>query len=207
MSFRLRIVDATAVPPHLSPEVEHQIVKSVRLPFALEWVATRWQPTVVVCFRHPLDVVASVLALQWSNRLDKVSPNVRARAVAYGVDVPVTSDPATCTAWWVGMHMSALDATVPAHPEFHVVDHGPLCNDPLGEFRRLIDAVGLGWAPATEALIVGSDRPGMGYDLTRVASEQSNRWRQRLSDDDARTAARVLAPFPISSRYPIVDLP
>jgi hypothetical protein len=205
-TLRLRLVGLTAVPPHLGRHVEHQVVKSVRLPFALEWVAARWQPAVVVCFRHPLDVVASALALQWSYTLDSVPPALRSRAAGYGVDVPVSDDLVTCTAWWVGMYMSALDEVVRTHPEFHAVDHAEVCDDPVAEFRRLIDALGLVWTRAVEELIVSSNRSGTGYDLNRVAAEQRNRWRERLSPDDARTAAGVLARFPIVTRYPVTDL-
>ena len=103
-TFAIRMVAAVAVPLHLEPPPEHPVVKSVRLAFALEWVAARWQPSVVVCFRHPLDVVASALDLKWDARdelmmqLNRLA--IRTRAAAYSAGLPDPSNLAACTAWW-----------------------------------------------------------------------------------------------------------
>jgi hypothetical protein len=197
----LRVAGALAV-PWRSKGRDHQVVKSIRLPFALEWVTARWQPVVILCRRHPLDVVASQLELGHDRDLQWLAPSARVQATErYGVAEPATNDPVVGLAWRIGLSMSVLDDARVAHPEFHVVDHEVMCTDPRTEFRRLFDAIGLAWTAEVAALIEASNRPGTGYATNRVATEQSGRWRERMSRDDARTAATVIAQFPIAQHY------
>lgn len=197
----LRVARALAVPwrcrgPH------HQVVKSIRLPFALEWVAARWEPAVILCRRHPLDVVASQLELGHERDLQWLAPSARHLATErYEVAEPTTGDPVIGLAWRIGLSMSALDDARHAHPEFHVVDHEVLCRDPLAEFRRLFDTIGLEWTAEVAARIEASNRPGTGYETNRVATEQPGKWRGRMAPDDARKVATVIAQFPIAQYY------
>jgi hypothetical protein len=199
----LRVAAALAVPWGTNAP-GHRIVKSIRLPFSLEWVAARWQPVVIVCRRHPLDVVASQLELGHERDLQWLAPSARRWATdRYGVPEPGPErrDPVVGLAWRIALSMSALDDARHAHPEFHVVDHEVMCTDPTAEFRRLFDAVGLVWTPEVEARIAASNRPGTGYETKRVATEQSGKWRERMSRDDARTAAAVIGQFPVAQDY------
>jgi hypothetical protein len=197
----LRVARALAVPWRGTGE-RHQVVKSIRLPFALEWVSARWQPEVVLCRRHPLDVVASQLELGHESELQWLAPAARRLAPErYGVAEPETDDPVTCLAWRIGLSMSALDEARRRHPEFHVVDHEVLCSDPLAQFRQLFTAVGIEWTTEVAARIEASNRPGTGYETNRIARDQSGKWRERLSPHDARVAAGVVAQFPIAQYY------
>jgi hypothetical protein len=203
-SVTARVVGALAVPAHFeAPGPARRVVKSVQLPFALDWVAARVQAQVVVCCRHPLDVVASARGLNWGSPVGRISPALRAQSLAWGVDLPAPDDPVVGIAWTVGMQMSALDASAGAHPEYHVVDHATLCEDPAREFRKLVDVLGLEWTQSVDEFLRTSDRPGRGYELTRVAAEQRERWRERLSADEASAAIGVLAQFPIAERYEV----
>jgi hypothetical protein len=58
--------------------------------------------------------------------------------------------------------------------------------------------------PATERFVMEHDRPGTGFTVSRLAAEQPGKWRRRLSAEDVRRVADVLAQFPIAERY---DLP
>jgi hypothetical protein len=197
----LRVARALAVPWRGKGE-HHQIVKSIRLPFALEWVSARWRPAVICCRRHPLDVVASQLELGHEVDLQWLPPAARAVATErYGVAEPSRYGVVTGVAWRIGLSMSALDDACRAHPDFHVIDHEVLCRDPRAEFRRLFDAIGLEWSAGVESLIERSNRPGAGYETHRVASDQAGKWRDRMSADDARAAADVIAQFPIARLY------
>jgi hypothetical protein len=104
-------------------------------------------------------------------------------------------------AWRVGMQMSALHELLLTNPQFHAVDHEALCADPVARFRELANAVGLDWTAENEAVLVASNRPGTGYELHRVQADLPGSWRRRLSPEDARTAATVIAQLPIAERY------
>jgi hypothetical protein len=200
----LRLAAAFAV-PWRNPGTDHQVVKSIRLPFAVEWVSARWHPAVIVCRRHPLDVIASQFELGHESNLQWLPPAARAIATdRYGIVEPSAYDMLGGMSWRVALSMSALDDACRAHPEFHVVDHEVLCRDPRAEFHSLFDAIGLEWGDEVESFIEQSNRPGEGYETNRIASDQSGKWRARMTPDDARAAAAVIAQFPIAARY---DLP
>ena len=97
--------------------------------------------------------------------------------------------------------MSALHDALVANPQFHVVDHEAMCADPVGRFRALSGALGLDWSTENDAALVASNRPGTGYELHRIQADLPGAWRRRLSPEDARTAAVVIAQLPIAERY------
>ncbi|HXY91057.1 MAG TPA: sulfotransferase, partial [Acidimicrobiia bacterium] len=80
VTARLRAAQITAVPRNRAGDFSSRIVKSVRAQLALDWICARWSPTVVVCRRHPLDVVASALAVDIESGLDWLAPAAHARA-------------------------------------------------------------------------------------------------------------------------------
>ena len=45
----------------------------------LDWLRANWDPVVIVCLRHPLDVVASGLALRIPYALEWLAPSARAQ--------------------------------------------------------------------------------------------------------------------------------
>ena len=207
LTVRLRLAGLLGVPRHVGDPAVHHVVKSVRAPLMLDWIRARWNPTVVICFRHPLEVVASVLEAGFvgptgKDLLERMSAAARSYGTdVYGVPEPTGDDPVAYTAWRVGLVMSALDDARRAHPEFHLVEHGVVCEDPVGRFRELAAALGLEWSSNAEELVVASNQPGGTFETRRVASEQKDRWRMRLPSEDVSTARHVLAQFPIATRY------
>jgi hypothetical protein len=202
MSLRLRAAAALAVPRNLPPDTRNRIVKSIRAEYMVEWIVANWRPAVVVCRRHPLDVVASRMQMTDQPPAVSVAPELREEARRrYGVEIPADNDEAAVQAWRVGVQMSVLHDVYLANPQFHTIDHEALCADPVGSFRALASALGLDWSAENEAVLVASNRPGTGYELRRVQADLPGAWRRRLSPADARTAAGIIAQLPIAERY------
>jgi hypothetical protein len=205
--IRLRAAGALAVPKHLQPGTENHVVKSVLAPFMIDWIRARWDPVVVVCFRHPLDVVASFIdvGLARTTRvgvIDRLSAAARAVGTdRFRVPIPPRDDIVACTAWRAGLVMSVLDEAVAQHPEFRVVNYEDVRPDPVGQLRALAEALGLEWTADTEDFVVRSNRPGVRFEIARVAELQLDRWRTRLTPAEASAASEVLAQFPIAARY------
>jgi hypothetical protein len=200
ISARLRLAHAIAIPRHIEGSPRHRVVKTIRAPLMLEWLLANWSPSVVVCRRHPLDVLASRLSMGY----EPVSAAARQRVVdvveqRYGVPLPAGR--LATFSWSVGAEMSALDDAVGAHPEFHVVDHEDLCDDAVGRFRALARDLDLAWTLDDEASVLASNQPGSGYQRNRVAADLPGAWRHRLSPEDAQSAAAVIARFPVGARY------
>jgi len=208
-TLRLRLTAACGVPAHggSAMEAEHHVVKSVYAPLMIEWIRARWDPVVVVCFRHPLDVVASAVEARIARGsvatlVRLLSPEARALGTDhYGVPMPSGDDQAPYVAWRVGLVMSELANACRVNPEFHVLDHEEVCESPVERLRELVGALGLTWTAETEAFVTESNRPGTTWTTNRIASELPGRWRTRLTPGQARAATDVLRQFPIAGRY------
>lgn len=170
---------------------------------ALDWVVAAFDPVVLVVRRHPLDVVASRLALGSLLRGgDQIAHAARvARAERWGVDPDVPREPVKRDAWITGFTMSLYEEARAAHPEFHVVEHEQLCRDPVGEFALLAGRLGLHWGERARAVIDASNRPGAGWETNRITAEQPGKWRTCLTRQEVRVAVDVLRRFPVAAGY------
>ncbi len=184
------------------------IVKSVLAHFCLEWLAERFQPQVVVMQRDPMNVVSSWLRLQVHGYDLHERPVVRQRFLdPMGIEPPRAgfSQLELC-AWWVGLLTEVLREQWLRHPEWTLVTHETVCGDATSEFRALYAKLGLEWTEETTRAISqgGYNSPTFrrtdwsaseltGADVTQA---QPNRWRERLSADEAASVNRVLEGFP-----------
>jgi hypothetical protein len=193
----LRLAAALAVPRVAVPDARHVVVKSVRVPLALEWVVDRFQPRVLVVERHPLNVLAS-----WAE-LDFLRDPREAAAVAtearrrWGVEAPGPGEPQLVRqAFYFGVLASALRDAVGRHPGWTVVTHEHLCSDSEARFAALAAELGLEWGDAARAFLRESDTEGSGYATQRSTAVQPDRWRERLDADQVATIRTTLARFP-----------
>jgi hypothetical protein len=168
------VVAAAARPPRTPPQ-GRLVVKSVHVCCSLSWLLERWQPEVVLVRRDPLDVVAS-----WRETIRKSGP---VEPVAEEVGEVTTV-----------LAQAAVEHGIPP------VWHEDLCADPVARLQTLAARVGLEWTDAATEFVEQSNRPGTGFELERVASEQSGRWRERLTADEAERARGVLDRFPLAWR-------
>jgi hypothetical protein len=202
-TLRLRAVRALAQPdplPRRTPR--HVIVKSAHGPLAVEWIAARFRPLVVVVVRHPLNIVASWMELGWGGCSLDTNPKIIERYMRRW-DLPAL--PPTCSrlsrvSWEVGLLLSVLRSSAEAHPEWRLVSHERLCSDPAGQFRELYTALGLDWTDEADLHLRRSNRAGTGLNTMRVAADQPDRWRKRLTGDQVREISGVLASFPVVAR-------
>ncbi|MGH9037822.1 MAG: sulfotransferase [Acidimicrobiia bacterium] len=200
-SSRLRMVSALARPPARPTERATVLVKSVHAPLALEWIASRCRPRVLLVQRHPLNVIASWGQLGWGGlRIDR-HPLVQERYVRpLGITPldPGCSHLAAVT-WQIALLTVALQSAAARHPEWHVVSHEDLCADPEDGFARLCTTLGLDWGDGGRRFLAASNRPGTGTTTFRVAADQPERWRHRLDDSQVREVRKVLDGFPLPS--------
>lgn len=200
-STRLRLVSALASRPPEPlagrPGDPPVLVKSVHASLAAEWIVSRWRPRVVVVLRHPLNVVASHMALGWGpSNLDY--PFVH-RGLARLPWVPKVSPDATPLerlAWQIGVFTSALETALERHPDWLVLSHEELCADPAGGFKALCATLGVPWTEEAAGFLADSDRPGKGLETRRVAAEQPSNWSRHLTAAQVDEVARVLSAFP-----------
>jgi hypothetical protein len=201
-SSTLRMAGALAAPPSHRRKAQQIIVKSVHAPLAVEWIARQGPLKVVVIQRNPYNVVASYTQLGWSDSGLDTHPVLRNQRAGYSW-VPSLEPGASSlarVAWQIGLFTSALDVAAGRNPDWHVVSHEELCRDPESGFRALCTDLGLPWTQAASDFIAASNRPGQGLVTNRVAAEQPERWRSRLTPEQAEEIADVLVRFPVPTR-------
>jgi hypothetical protein len=197
----LRAAVATAAPPVADPSARHVVVKSVQCALATEWIAQEFSPQVVVLFRHPMNTIASWRDMDF---VPSRTRNLREHAVLtrlaeerWGVTPPAADAPELAHhAFEFGVLTNALVDAAARHPEWTVARHEDLCVDSSSRLRELAERLGLTWNDAADRFVRESDRDGAGFATTRVASEQPDRWRARLSSDDVDAIRGVLRSFP-----------
>jgi hypothetical protein len=195
VSARLRLAISLARPPSRRMVGTRVLAKSVNAPLALEWLAARFRPAMVVVQRHPLNVLASWMELGWGGCELYSNPRIRERLVGRWGLPQLGPAPSTVErlAWEIGLFSCAIRDGAERHQDWVVASHEDLCLDPEGGFRRLYERLGLEWTSQAEVVLDRTNRPGTGWNLIRVAAEQPERWRKRLSPDQVREAWSVLS--------------
>ena len=169
-----------------SPEpADLHVIKSVHSPLAAGFVASLTDARVVVIRRNPLNAVASWLELGWLPQvLGSGDAEERALGDELGAAPPGPDAPIEARhAWSYSALTRCLDVEAAEHPNWVVVQHEDLCNDPIGRFGDLFSRLGLDFDARIEATLASNDTAAEGYTTKRVASEQAERWKTRL---DAR---------------------
>ncbi|HYH51438.1 MAG TPA: sulfotransferase [Acidimicrobiia bacterium] len=198
---RMRVVSALAVPPTAPPQKKRVLVKSVHASLAAEWIAARWNPQVVVVLRHPLNIIASHVALRWRDSGLATHPLLPGALSRIPGVPPLAADasPLSRLTWQIGLFIAALEAAILRNPHWLVVRHDELCADPPQRFPALCEALGLPWTERAAALLAASNRPGNGLATRRVAAEQAQRWRRQLDGQQLDEVVAVLSQFCLGS--------
>jgi len=195
LSAGLRLLTWVARPPAGGDIAEHVLVKTVHAPLALEWVGSRFRPKVLVVLRHPLNVIASWTDLGWGDCALATSPKVREHFPDRWrlPEVDAHASRLRHVAWEIGLFITALHAGLERHPDWLSVSHEALCIDPAEGFRRLFHELGLTWTDAAAFFLQESNQPGTGYRPFRIAAEQPESWRRRLTGDQIEEIWSVLS--------------
>ena len=184
------------------------VVQTVMSHFALEWIVDESKASVVVTQRDPRNMVSSWLEWNVDGFDLHTRPAIRQLCTELGLELPsVPSTPVGRTAWWVGIQTAVLGRLLDRHNDWILVTHEELCGDPYPLFGELYRRLGLEWTPSTEAYLketgyltpVGRTDHGRGVtegDAEAVRRQVSQKWRERLTDDQVREIETVLAAFP-----------
>jgi hypothetical protein len=170
------------------------LVKSVRTGFTLDWVAAEFDPSLLVVWRHPLNVVSSWLHQEWGTSRLNEPLQLRERFADTALWPPPT-DHVAATAWTVCAHLTILLESVARHPEALVVNHEHTALDPERATGAVLDWIGLDTTAAVSTFIAENDRPGEGFAIQRRAHAEPAVWRARLDGDDQREVATMVDRF------------
>jgi hypothetical protein len=194
----------------------HVVVKTVNSVFSLEWLCERYRPSVVVMHRNPINTVSSWMALNLAPRVPLESNGQVLDRVMRPLGIqppPPDASPIGRCAWTVGLLMTALKTASEKHPEWLVVSHDHLSEQPRQQFRWLHEQLGLEWTEDTDRYLALADEPGYVVHHGTAANhpnaattadpllvrrlQQSTQWKRRLTHDQVGEAREVLAGFPL----------
>lgn len=178
-----------------------RVVKSVQLCLALDWFAAQMPDVrIVVVERHPLDVTASWLS-QYGDDLGPLAPGWREK-LELGDRIPDEPSPdaplIVRIAWKVGLLQTAQHAAA-EQIGCRVLAHEQICIDAERRFAALARDLDLPYPEAAAAKARETNRPGSGYEITRVRAGLPGSARKRLSGADVAVAQRSLAEFEIAA--------
>jgi hypothetical protein len=182
-----KMLRVTARPMSPVPAPLH-VIKSVHSPASAGFVSELTDADVVVIRRNPLNAVSSWLELGWlPQRIGADPEQERLVGEALGAPPPEANDSIVARhAWTYAALTRSLDIEAAKHPSWIVAQHEDLCVDPSGEFRSMFDRLDLDFTDEIMSTVEENDRPAQGYTTQRIASEQPERWRSRLTDEQVR---------------------
>ncbi len=196
-SAGLRLSSALAVPRVAAPDARHVVVKSVRSELAIEWIVDRFQPRVLVVERHPFNVLASWIELDFVRDGREAMAVARYAQERFGVEPPRPDDSQLVhQAYYFGVLATGLREATDRHPEWTTMSHEELCVDSPARFEALATGLGLEWGEAARRFLDASNEEGRGYDTRRRTEAQPDRWRDRLDPQQIATIRATLARFP-----------
>jgi hypothetical protein len=184
------------------------LVKDPHAVFSAEWFARRLGSDVVVIVRHPAAVVASWKRLDWSfdfANLLRQPALLRDWLMPFAAEMNAAQAPSkdlvdrVSLLWRIIYHVVAQYRE--RFPEFHVVRHEDLSRNPLAEYRRLYDVLGLPFTTEVAEAVnasSGTENP----KETRVEDPHETRidsranlenWRGRLDAEEIERIRLVTA--------------
>jgi hypothetical protein len=201
VSPRLRLAEALAVPERPRASASHVVAKSVYAGLAAEWIAEREGAQVIVVARNLLNVLSSWVTLGWigtrgDDELERSDPaeleKLRGR---YGAPaIPYDGSGLARTTWLLAFLALAMEADARRNG-WTLVQHEEVARRPERAFRGLAAEVGLRWDTAADAMLASDDRPGRGFELTRVRAGLQTVWRDRLTSEQVDEIATSLEAF------------
>ncbi|MEL7108097.1 MAG: sulfotransferase [Pseudomonadota bacterium] len=186
--------------------------------FSSAWISKTYGSKVVIMFRHPGGVVSSYLALDWEPEtpeiIEHTMPETRARLrdeIARWEAAPEDRVGALILQWKI--FTIETMALARANPDWHVVSHEHLCDQPNEVFAELFEAFGLELSAqvkekireSTTAENVVDPKKHIQHNLNRSSKTLKNAWKNRLDDETIERIKNEAEPLwkeAVSQFYP-----
>lgn len=182
------------------------LAKTVRAFLASEWLAHRFDPAVIVVWRHPVNLTAGWRDQGWTTaEAARRAVAVEERFAATGAWPPPAEEGAEATTWAICALSVLLLEQADRHASWVVSSHEQACVDPARHLLGLLEGLRLEGDAAVAETLADLNRPGSGFETKRLTAEEPSRWRKRLSAEEAATAWAVVDRFatesPVAARH------
>jgi hypothetical protein len=167
--------------------------------FSAEWLEAKFNVDVIVIMRHPAAFVSSLKRKDWqypfshflqqAHLMQELPNTLQEEIETYANTTQEIINQASLV--WKICHSRILQYQK-GHPEWIFVRHEDLSLDPLGEFSKIYNYLGLEFSPKIEAAIQdhsNSDNPSEApnnatHVLKRNSQENIKNWKYRLSNPE-----------------------
>lgn len=182
-------------------KAETILMKWVRLPLSLEWIAENFpQIKVVQIIRHPVPLFISWQARSWSPALN-LQTLLKQDVLMNGPLVEFQDTMRAAKTYWemAGAFWGAVNyMQMKAHrPSWILKEHEWYCHDPVTRVRWLVEQLGLEWNKDIEVFL-SKDRPavsGPGYGPKRDSQTEITKWHGKISDAELNELFAVIEKF------------
>jgi hypothetical protein len=195
------------------------LAKAPHAVFSAEWFADRLGGDVVVTVRHPAAVVASWKRLGWpfdfGNLLDQpLLVRDHLGSVVQELEAARAAEPNLVdqvALLWRVIYSAVSDYSA-RRPAFRIVRQEDLSRNPVGEFRRLYEAVGLPFTSEAAEAVTRSSAPTNPketttedpYETQLDSAATLETWRSRLTADE-RARIREITETTARRYYPEIE--
>ena len=185
----------------LYPRKKNLIIKSVYSLHNTEWIYQNFSPKVVVMLRHPCSVIQSIHRKWPDARLKEPhrQPEFVKDYLEPYMDTLTKADTAyEQMASRVAAYYSAVLEASKRNPSWIVITHEQLCLDPVGEFKKLYEKLGLEWNQKVEDQINATNQPKTSdkiQHVSRIASEEIDKWKSLLTPQEIHEVENYYCPF------------
>lgn len=171
----------------LSGRHERQVVVKEVNVLGLPWFLNEFQPRVIHLVRHPAAVSNSRSRLPWHENLHGMFQPETIKH--YGAEwIDQTEDPWIVAGAVHGLAMSLTSQLLIDYPDSMEVTYEQLCQDPMVEFKAILDFCGLPFTDEVRQYIQSSTSEDVGretnpWGTSRESSTMHERWKHELEPD------------------------
>jgi len=167
------------------PGGQRIIIKSVHAPLSVDWIGGHFDVTVVFVLRNPHSLYASYKRMRMPDgfRNLHIQETLRRDMPRYlpKESLPLLPEPMDPVFFQIMLMYKIIEQQIEAHPKWVLVSHDRLCITPQESYQHMFGKLGLAWSDNTHQKIDSLNRPGAGFAIRRVSSQQPAKWKAELS--------------------------
>ena len=182
------------------------MIKDVHSLMALEWIDRQITPVIVIALRHPCGLASSWFKASWKpggeikkllnqSKLieDYLQPFESLLREAQGDFCKGMG------ALWGAYYYVALEQKRKNYPNWIVVKHEDLCQEPVDQYRQLFKQLNLHWNTVTDYILDASTNGDSGkrYLPGRKSSQEPDKWKKILEPQQIKLIRDFAEPFGI----------
>lgn len=164
------------------------IIKSVHAPLSIEWLSANFPVDVIVVLRNPYSLYASYRRMRLPDRFRNLlfQPTLQRDRFEYIPETARTLMPREedSVAFQIMLMYKIIESQLARHPEWTPISHDRLCVTPHEGYGRLFSQLGLIWSTSTDERIDSLNKPGKGFDPSRISKQQPFKWKSELTSGE-----------------------